>query len=83
MVFKARELMIAVLPDPDPCSEFTMGGPPCPAFSDIPPAPNTPHCPDPTCPGTSFGSPPDSGDTGQNALAALQLQLRERLSRTQ
>ena len=80
MTFKARDLMIAVLPtDPDPCQEFTMGGPPCPAFSDIPPAPNTPHCP--PCPGASLGGPPDSDDTGENALAALRFQLREILRR--
>jgi hypothetical protein len=43
MAFKAYDLMIAVSPpDPDPCSEFTLGGPPYPAFSEIPPAPNTP-----------------------------------------
>jgi hypothetical protein len=84
MAFKAYDLMIAVSsPDPDPCSEFTLGGPPCPAFSEIPPAPNTPHCPDSPCPAASLGGPPDSGDTSEGALAALQIQLRKTLRRTQ
>jgi len=78
MAFKSYDLMIAVLPpDPDPCSEFSVGGPPCPAFSEIPPVPNTHYCPDPPCPGASLGGPPD--DAGESALAALQLQLRETL----
>ncbi len=92
MAFNARDLMIAVLP-PDSCDEFTQGGPPCPAFSEIPPAPNTPHCPPPPpcpafseipppCPGASLGGPSEGGDTGESALAALRLQLREALPRT-
>jgi hypothetical protein len=87
MEFKVRELVIPVLSDPDPCSEFTLGGPPpCPAFSDIPPAPpcpafsDIPPAPDP-CPGASLGGPVEVGGAGAGALAALQLQLRESLSR--
>ena len=97
MAFKSYDLMIAVLPpDPDPCSEFTLGGPPpCPAFSEIPPAPNTPYCPDPPCPafseippdpppcpGASLGGLPNRGYTGESALTALQIRLRETLQGT-
>jgi len=90
MAFRTHDLMITLLPsDSDSCSEHTLGGPPCPAFSEIPPAPDTPYCP--PCPAFSEIPPaPDTAhcplggplsDTGESALTVLQFQLREILLR--
>lgn len=89
MTFRTHQLMITLLPSDSDCSGHTVGGPPCPAFSEIPPAPDTPHCPPcpafseippvPDTPHCPLGGPPS--DTGESALTALQIQLREMLLR--